>query len=136
MKNGSTCCICSQTDFLLVLLRDMVHAYPQLRVILMSATVDTTLFTEYFGNCQVVEVYGRTHPVQGKKTHSSIGTECFHRGSVRVHWQTELQVWIEELLQVKLVYQLGHYTIQEIKKMLVNSLWCNYHIHFKGAGWS
>nr|XP_022341971.1 LOW QUALITY PROTEIN: ATP-dependent RNA helicase A-like [Crassostrea virginica] len=52
------------TDFLLVLLRDMVNAYPQLRVILMSATVDTTLFTEYFGNCQVVEVYGRTHPVQ------------------------------------------------------------------------
>ncbi|XP_048744664.2 ATP-dependent RNA helicase A-like isoform X1 [Ostrea edulis] len=52
------------TDFLLVLLRDMVHAYPQLRVILMSATVDTTLFTEYFGSCRVVEVYGRTHPVQ------------------------------------------------------------------------
>ncbi|XP_062619292.1 ATP-dependent RNA helicase A-like isoform X2 [Saccostrea cucullata] len=52
------------TDFLLVLLRDMVQAYPQLRVLLMSATVDTTLFSEYFGNCQVVEVYGRTHPVQ------------------------------------------------------------------------
>lgn len=41
----------------------------------------------------------------------TLGTECFHRGSVRVHWQTELQVWIEELLQVKLVYQLGHYTL-------------------------
>ncbi|XP_061189773.1 ATP-dependent RNA helicase A-like isoform X2 [Saccostrea echinata] len=52
------------TDFLLVLLRDMVQAYPQLRVILMSATVDTTLFSEYFGKYQVVEVYGRTHPVQ------------------------------------------------------------------------
>ncbi|KAH3778151.1 ATP-dependent RNA helicase A-like isoform X2 [Dreissena polymorpha] len=52
------------TDFLLVLLRDMVRAFPNLRVILMSATVDTTLFTDYFGNCQVVEVYGRTFPVQ------------------------------------------------------------------------
>ncbi|XP_069122246.1 ATP-dependent RNA helicase A protein-like [Argopecten irradians] len=52
------------TDFLLVMLRDMKNAYPQLRVILMSATVDTTLFTEYFGQCKVVEVYGRTHPVQ------------------------------------------------------------------------
>ena len=54
-----------QTDFLLVLLRDMVNAFPDLRVVLMSATVDTTLFTDYFGKCQVVEVYGRTFPVQG-----------------------------------------------------------------------
>lgn len=98
----STCCICWQTDFLLVLLRDMVHAYPQLRVILMSATVDTNLFTEYFGNCQVVEVYGRAHPVQGKTTCLSGVTECFCQGSVRVHLQTELQVWIDELLRIKL----------------------------------
>ncbi|KAH9505328.1 ATP-dependent RNA helicase A [Bulinus truncatus] len=52
------------TDFLLVLLRDMVHTYRDLRVILMSATVDTTLFTEYFGEVSIVEVYGRTYPVQ------------------------------------------------------------------------
>ncbi|XP_050389474.1 ATP-dependent RNA helicase A isoform X3 [Patella vulgata] len=52
------------TDFLLVMLRDMVFAFPQLRVVLMSATVDTSLFAEYFGNCDVVEVYGRAHPVQ------------------------------------------------------------------------
>ena len=49
----------------MVMLRDMVNAYPQLRVILMSATIDTTLFTDYFVNCKVVEVYGRAHPVQG-----------------------------------------------------------------------
>ena len=55
----------SQTDFLLVLLRDMVRTYPELRVILMSATVDTTLFTDYFGSVVVVEVYGRVYPVQG-----------------------------------------------------------------------
>ncbi|GFR82951.1 ATP-dependent RNA helicase A-like protein, partial [Elysia marginata] len=52
------------TDFLLVLLRDMVRAYKDLRVILMSATVDTSLFTEYFGQVSIVEVYGRTFPVQ------------------------------------------------------------------------
>nr|KAG5703072.1 hypothetical protein BaRGS_016233 [Batillaria attramentaria]KAG5706592.1 hypothetical protein BaRGS_005662 [Batillaria attramentaria] len=52
------------TDFLLVLLRDMVRTYSDLRVILMSATVDTTLFTEYFGSVMVVEVYGRVYPVQ------------------------------------------------------------------------
>ncbi|XP_070176145.1 ATP-dependent RNA helicase A-like isoform X2 [Littorina saxatilis] len=52
------------TDFLLVMLRDMVRAYPELRVILMSATVDTTLFVDYFGTVTIVEVYGRVHPVQ------------------------------------------------------------------------
>jgi len=57
--------VCGQTDFLLVLLRDMVLAFSDLHVILMSATIDTTLFCDYFTGCQVVEVHGRVHPVQG-----------------------------------------------------------------------
>lgn len=52
------------SDFLMVVLRDMVHTYPDLRVVLMSATIDTTLFAEYFGQCPVIEIPGRTHPVQ------------------------------------------------------------------------
>lgn len=54
----------ADTDFALILLRDMVHTYPDLRIILMSATVDTTLFASYFGNCPVIEVPGRTYPVK------------------------------------------------------------------------
>ncbi|XP_030369057.1 dosage compensation regulator isoform X2 [Scaptodrosophila lebanonensis] len=52
------------SDFLLVILRDMVDTYPDLRIILMSATIDTTLFTKYFGGCPVLEVLGRAYPVQ------------------------------------------------------------------------
>ncbi|ELT91287.1 hypothetical protein CAPTEDRAFT_220258 [Capitella teleta] len=52
------------TDFLLVLLRDMVRAFPQLRIILMSATIDTSMFVDYFDSQSVVEVHGRCHPVQ------------------------------------------------------------------------
>ena len=52
------------SDFLLVVLRDMVHTYPDMRIILMSATIDTTLFSNYFGNCPVVEVPGRSYPIQ------------------------------------------------------------------------
>ncbi len=59
-------CVLFQTDFLLVVLRDMVQAFPDMRVVLMSATVDTSMFAEYFGNCQIVEVFGRQHPVQRK----------------------------------------------------------------------
>ena len=43
----------------------MIQAYPHLRVILMSATIDTQMFTEYFGNCPIVEIEGRSFPVQG-----------------------------------------------------------------------
>ncbi|XP_053619357.1 dosage compensation regulator isoform X2 [Plodia interpunctella] len=54
----------ADTDFALILLRDMVHTYPELRVLLMSATVDTSLFSHYFGDCPVIEVPGRTFPVK------------------------------------------------------------------------
>ncbi|KAM9845216.1 ATP-dependent RNA helicase A isoform 1-T2 [Aulostomus maculatus] len=52
------------TDFLMVVLRDVVQAYPEVRIILMSATIDTTMFREYFFNCPVIEVFGRTFSVQ------------------------------------------------------------------------
>jgi len=52
------------TDFVMVVIRDMVHTYPDLRVILMSATIDTTLFSNYFNGCPIVEVPGRAHPVE------------------------------------------------------------------------
>ncbi|XP_075038353.1 ATP-dependent RNA helicase A isoform X2 [Mixophyes fleayi] len=52
------------TDFLLVVLRDVVQAFPDIRVILMSATIDTSMFCEYFFNCPIIEVFGRTFPVQ------------------------------------------------------------------------
>ncbi|KAL3990479.1 Helicase associated domain (HA2) family protein [Acanthocheilonema viteae] len=52
------------TDFIMIVLRDMVNMYSGLRVILMSATVDLTLFTNYFGNCSVILLEGRNFPVQ------------------------------------------------------------------------
>uniref|UniRef100_A0A8C6T457 RNA helicase n=1 Tax=Neogobius melanostomus TaxID=47308 RepID=A0A8C6T457_9GOBI len=52
------------TDFLMVVLRDVVQTYPEVRVILMSATIDTSMFREYFFNCPIIEVHGRTFPVQ------------------------------------------------------------------------
>lgn len=54
-----------KTDFLMVVLRDVVQTYPEVRIILMSATIDTTMFREYFFSCPIIEVFGRTFPVQG-----------------------------------------------------------------------
>ncbi|KAF2762708.1 P-loop containing nucleoside triphosphate hydrolase protein [Pseudovirgaria hyperparasitica] len=55
------------TDFLLVLLRDVLRQRKDLKVILMSATLDADVFEKYFsstGKVGRVEIQGRTHPVQ------------------------------------------------------------------------
>mmetsp|Transcript_45940 Transcript_45940/g.147634 ORF Transcript_45940/g.147634 Transcript_45940/m.147634 type:complete len:1425 (+) Transcript_45940:3-4277(+) len=52
------------TDFLLILLRDVLPKRPDMRLVLMSATLDVQTFTGYFGNCPVLEVpSGTLHPV-------------------------------------------------------------------------
>jgi ATP-dependent RNA helicase DHX36 len=52
------------TDFLLTVLRDLLPKRPQLKVILMSATINAEIFSQYFNNCPVLVVPGMTHPVQ------------------------------------------------------------------------
>ncbi len=54
-----------QSDFLLVVLRDMVRVYPHLKVVLMSATIDTSLFAAYFDHAPILEIVGKAFPVQG-----------------------------------------------------------------------
>ncbi|KAI4615597.1 uncharacterized protein J4E87_009056 [Alternaria ethzedia] len=54
------------TDFLLVLLRQILRKRQDLKVILMSATLDAAVFEAYFkevGPVGRVEIEGRTHPV-------------------------------------------------------------------------
>ncbi|KAM3962195.1 LOW QUALITY PROTEIN: ATP-dependent RNA helicase DHX30 [Aphomia sociella] len=51
------------TDVTLLLLRRAIHINPRLKVIIMSATLDTEVFTRYFESCPVVDVPGRTFPV-------------------------------------------------------------------------
>ena len=52
------------TDFLLIVVKHILPHRRDLRLILMSATVDAQLFADYFGgNVPVVEVEGRTFPV-------------------------------------------------------------------------
>ena len=53
----------AESDFLLVLLRDLIPKRPDLKVILMSATIDATTISSYFYNCPILEIPGRTFPV-------------------------------------------------------------------------
>lgn len=46
------------TDFLLIVIRDAIKMYPHLKVIIMSATLDSEKFSKYFDDCPVVNVPG------------------------------------------------------------------------------
>ncbi len=51
-------------DFLLGFLRRLLPSRPDLKVIVASATIDVDRFSRHFGGAPVVEVGGRTHPIE------------------------------------------------------------------------
>ncbi|MDR1011105.1 MAG: DUF3418 domain-containing protein, partial [Opitutaceae bacterium] len=51
-------------DFLLGHLRNLRFKRPGLKIIITSATIDTALFSKAFDDAPIIEVSGRTHPVE------------------------------------------------------------------------
>ena len=54
----------TDSDFLLLLLREVLQRNPSLHVVLMSATISADTCTEYFGGAPCLTSPGRTYPVQ------------------------------------------------------------------------
>ncbi|KAL4400189.1 RNA helicase [Malassezia pachydermatis] len=52
-----------ESDFLLIVLKSLMRQRPDLKVVLMSATLDAHRISEYFGGCPTLSVPGRTFPV-------------------------------------------------------------------------
>ncbi|KAK0525501.1 hypothetical protein OC834_005154 [Tilletia horrida] len=53
-----------ESDFLLIVLKTLLEHRPDLKVILMSATVDADRISAYCGGCPTIAVPGRTFPVE------------------------------------------------------------------------
>lgn len=51
-------------DFLLGILKQLLPKRPDLKLIITSATIDTERFSQHFGGAPVIEVSGRTYPVE------------------------------------------------------------------------
>ena len=51
-------------DFLLGVLRSLLGTRPDLRLVLMSATINIKLFSDYFNHAPVLQVPGRLYPIQ------------------------------------------------------------------------
>uniref|UniRef100_A0A6N2M870 RNA helicase n=1 Tax=Salix viminalis TaxID=40686 RepID=A0A6N2M870_SALVM len=52
-------------DFLLIVLRDLLPRRPELRLILMSATLNADLFSSYFGGAPAIHIPLQAHPILG-----------------------------------------------------------------------
>ncbi|XP_052464475.1 ATP-dependent RNA helicase DHX29 [Carassius gibelio] len=111
-----------QSDFLLTILKEVVHKRSDLRLILMSATVDSQKFANYFSRCPVVTIPGRAFPV-----------EVFHlediveeTGYVLEQDSEYSQKFVEEEEEVSInITQKGGQTVQHQELILRNS----------GPGW-
>src|SRR6185295_13413839 len=51
-------------DFLLGYLKQLLPRRPDLKVIITSATIDPQRFSRHFGDAPIIEVSGRTYPVE------------------------------------------------------------------------
>uniref|UniRef100_H0VAR3 RNA helicase n=1 Tax=Cavia porcellus TaxID=10141 RepID=H0VAR3_CAVPO len=52
-----------QSDVLMTVIKDLLNSRSDLKVILMSATLNAEKFSEYFGNCPMIHIPGFTFPV-------------------------------------------------------------------------
>ncbi|KAI0318481.1 P-loop containing nucleoside triphosphate hydrolase protein [Amylostereum chailletii] len=101
-----------ESDFLLIVLKSLLQQRSDLKIVLMSATVDSEKLSNYFGGCPVLHVPGRTFPVDIRfledaveLTHWSINesspyakrlNDKFHRGKTRADWSEENAVDIDD----------------------------------------
>lgn len=51
-------------DFLLGILKKILYKRKDLKLIITSATIDTTIFSKHFNNAPIIEVSGRAYPVE------------------------------------------------------------------------
>ncbi|KAI9057120.1 P-loop containing nucleoside triphosphate hydrolase protein [Trametes sanguinea] len=91
-----------ESDFLLIVLKSLLAQRPDLKVVLMSATLDADKISNYFGGCPVLCVPGRTFPVDVRFLEDAIeftkwrvtdgspyarrGKDKFNRNKARLEW--------------------------------------------------
>ncbi|OLN86335.1 ATP-dependent RNA helicase DHX29 [Colletotrichum chlorophyti] len=68
------------SDFLLIILKKLMLRRKDLKVVLMSATVDAERFSNYLGGAPVLTVPGRTFPVQVRYLEDAIETTGYTVG--------------------------------------------------------
>ena len=69
------------SDFLLIVLRKLLKRRSDLKVVLMSATVDAKRFSDYLGGAPILNVPGRTFPVDTRYLEDAVEVTNFNTDS-------------------------------------------------------
>ncbi|EAU92844.2 pre-mRNA-splicing factor ATP-dependent RNA helicase prp22 [Coprinopsis cinerea okayama7 len=101
-----------ESDFLLIVLKSLIRERPDLKVILMSATVDAEKISDYFDRCPTLHVPGRTFPVDVRFLEDAVEFtnwnitenspyarrqgDKYWKGKNRPDWREELQIRDED----------------------------------------
>jgi ATP-dependent helicase HrpA len=105
-------------DFLLGYLKQLLPKRPDLKVIITSATIDTDRFSKHFNNAKVIEVSGRTFPVE-VRYRPPMGDDDEQRGYDMVHGIVEA---VDELCREGqgdiLVFLSGERDIRDVSEAL------------------
>ncbi|KAK7694503.1 hypothetical protein QCA50_001689 [Cerrena zonata] len=94
-----------ESDFLLIVLRSLLQQRPDLKVVLMSATVDAEKISKYFGGCPMLHVPGRTFPVDVRYLEDAVQltqwkvaegspyarriNDKYHKGKAKLDWSED-----------------------------------------------
>lgn len=69
------------SDFLLIVIRKLLKRRPDLKIVLMSATVNAERFSDYLGGAPIMNVPGRTFPVETKYLEDAVEVTTFNTDS-------------------------------------------------------
>ncbi|KZT74762.1 P-loop containing nucleoside triphosphate hydrolase protein [Daedalea quercina L-15889] len=95
-----------ESDFLLIVLKSLLRERPDLKVILMSATVEAEKISDYFGGAPVFYVPGRTFPVDVRYLEDAVeltqwkiteGSPYARRGNDKFSWSRARNEWSEDI---------------------------------------
>ncbi|KAG4305213.1 hypothetical protein PORY_001383 [Pneumocystis oryctolagi] len=101
------------TDILMGLMKEMSRKRPELKIIIMSATLDAQKFQHYFFDAPLLAVPGRTHPVEVYYTQEP------ERDYLEAALRTVLQIHIEEDPGDILLFLTGEDEIEDACRKLV-----------------
>ncbi len=123
------------SDFLITILKDLLPSRKDLKVILMSATLNAELFSSYFGNCPMINIPGFTYPVQeiyledvlettgfpikGKQQQKPGGGEKWHRHTARGRKEAAARQDFEDFIEpyVRDLQASGKYSRQTLESL-------------------
>ncbi|KAK1754041.1 ATP-dependent RNA helicase DHX29 [Echria macrotheca] len=102
------------SDFLLIVLKKLLQRRKDLKVVLMSATVDAEKFSNYLGRAPVLTVPGRTFPVQVRYLEDAVeltGYSLDHRSQEKVvELDDDLEVEADKSSKPELIKELKSYS--------------------------